>query len=1159
MPDRSLLFCVSLVCFASVGAANLVPNPSFEGDEVVFRWGRMESPTEQVKAKDDPRYVSRPDTLHVKAGQRAWFFRCDNPDGRNTMTFAGLPVTPGKRYVFKCQYYLDDADGPTMVWGNYHEHDAAGKTSGYKNLTQFDTTPVQWNEFCCVFYASSGSATVNVALIFGGKMSVWVDEVSFAEDVEPEPVPPVGAMLPESETFSLAWLSPLTKALPTGLPIGLGAGDGSVHLDAAKNERESFQLVIGAKRDLKNVTVRMSDFTREQEPFAGGGPRIPCEAAKVREVRFVPVSGVKNLRMNRLHPDPVVPFSSGEVSAGSNMVVLVTVKTPASAASGTYKAMATVQADGIAPVTVPVRLRVRNFALPDTAFLRSYFYLSPSGFGGSYKQFDARPMDAIYDDFYALYRELRFTGNQAMARPSPKWKKENGHVVVTDWSPFDDEVERLIKNYNFSTFSVPFVGMLGDNAGWSKGDRGLKKSPNGRRTVGVAPKKTPFGGYFDEPEGQRYVIEALSQFAVHAKEKFPGVMFVWYIYDEPPYTVMDILPKMLKTYVDALKDIKFLVVSTPHADRLERYGIRVAGFGPSAVNPRVRNFDATWYYQYPADITDEKYLRNRFFPWQVYRADGEGVLLWNVVFYGNPGAKASKSCNPWENPAAVYENAGTTVFYPPRPGVAEGVVPSIRAINIGDAIEDFDYLKLYESKVGREGVQKLLSAVLPEATATPSDPFAFLELRRKMADELERASVPQAVGESLQERIDRAAAAGGGVVDVPPGVHESPALLLRRGVTLRLAEGAVLKAKTSPAAYAPTEGHAFILAEHADNVSVEGPGVIDGAGDAFADGSLDVPQQPRLVWFRDCRNVRVENVTLRNGRRWTLYLDRCDGAVVRKVKIRSTLQKCCDGIDLECRNALVEDCDIDSQDDAICFKNRSSDYTVCNVEVRNCRLATNSNFIKVGTETLGTIRDVCVHHCTLHQASFSFLKKDQWPEAAEFGLPSGPNGMVGVSLQMNDGGILENVRVHDLEMVSGVGAPFCVRLTERGKRVLPGKSALRNVVIENVRGRTWLKVASSVIGTRNIRPQNILFRNIDLEVEGGGSLPVAVPEIEPGDAAKEMWLSIFDAYGFCLRHADGVRFENVILRPRRATDRPLFTATDCTDVESGGLVAESAK
>ena len=68
-----------------------------------------------------------------------------------------------------------------------------------------------------------------------------------------------------------------------------------------------------------------------------------------------------------------------------------------------------------------------------------------------------------------------------------------------------------------------------------------------------------------------------------------------------------------------------------------------------------------------------------------------------------------------------------------------------------------------------------------------------------------------------------------------------------------------------------------------------------------------------------------------------------------------------------------------------------------------------------------------------------------------------------------------------------------------------------------------------------------------------------MPEIEPGDAAKEMWLSIFDAYGFCLRHADGVRFENVILRPRRATDRPLFTATDCTDVESGGLVAESAK
>ena len=61
-----------------------------------------------------PRCVSHPDALHVKEGRRAWFFRCDNPEGCNNMTFTGLPVTPGKRYVFKAHYYLDDASGRSI-------------------------------------------------------------------------------------------------------------------------------------------------------------------------------------------------------------------------------------------------------------------------------------------------------------------------------------------------------------------------------------------------------------------------------------------------------------------------------------------------------------------------------------------------------------------------------------------------------------------------------------------------------------------------------------------------------------------------------------------------------------------------------------------------------------------------------------------------------------------------------------------------------------------------------------------------------------------------------------------------------------------------------------------------------------------------------------
>ena len=723
---------------AAAGAVNLVPNPSFERDDIAFNWGRMEKPLEPVTAKDDPRYVSHPDALHVKDGKRAWFFRCDNPEGRNNMKFTKLPVTHGKRYVFKAQYYIDNPDGPTLVWGNYHEHDADGKTSGYRNLAQFDTTPGRWNEFSCTFYASTNSAVADVELIFGGRMSVWVDDVSFMEEPEPEPPLPVGFRLQDADAFSLAWLSPLTKATPSGFPDGLKSGDGCVHLDAAKNERESFQLVLSAKRDLRNVTVEVTDFVRESDcalsPSVRDDVRIPSEAAIMREVRFVPIANAKNPRMNRLHPDPVVAFEGGTVNTGSNLVVLVTVKVPVSAEAGVYSAIVKVKTD-LAPLhEVPLKLRVRDFALPDTARLKSYFYLNLAFGDGSYMQFDKRPSATIYDDFYRLYHELRLSGNQAMLRPMPKWKMVDGHVVVTDWSPYDDEVSRLIREFNLSIFPVPFVGMLGDNAGWSKGGRGTMKSPNGRRTVGVAPKKTPFGGFFDEPEGQRCVIEALTQFSEHAREKFPGVEFIWYIYDEPPHTVMDVLPKVLKTYVDALKDIRFLIVSTPHADCLDHYDIRVAGFDTAALNPRIRNFDEPWYYQYPATIEDGRYLRNRFFPWQVYRGGGVGVLLWNVVWYGNP---KNGSHNPWTELTAMNDSAYPTIFYPPRSGLDEGVVMSMRAVNIGDAIDDFDYIKLYEEKVGREAVDKLLSAVLPEATTNPNDPIAFLRLREEMADRIE--------------------------------------------------------------------------------------------------------------------------------------------------------------------------------------------------------------------------------------------------------------------------------------------------------------------------------------------------------------------------------------------------------------------------------------
>lgn len=729
----ALMFSVDTV-FA---AHNLVRNPSFESDEVAFGWGRMETPRIRVKDKDDPRYTGKFDSAHVKEGKRAWFLRCENPQGRNIMTFSGMPVTPGKRYTFTASYYIDNAENPTAVWGNTHQFNEKGKTSGYFNTRHYDATPKQWNEWSTSFYVPKNSKTTNVQLIFCGKMSVWVDDVKFYEDPEPALAAPVGGIIGETSKMSVAWLSPLSKAVPKGLPAGLKQGNGVVAIDSAKNEKEHFQVLLSAKAPLNGVKVAFDGFKLRRSAWNIFGKEkiVGAVSLRVREVKFVPVANAKNPAMNRLHPDPIVSFTEGDVAVGDNLVLLFTVQTPKDAVAGEYEGTVRIKdADGEIAM-IPLKLRVRGFALPDTAMLKSYFYMNPGYAGGAYKKFDARPDDVINDNIHRLFKEIRFTGNQALKRPMPKWKIENGHVVVTDWTPYEEEVRRLNKEYGFTTIPCPFVGMLGDNAGWfkSKG-RGVIKKKNGR-TVGDGAPATPFGGFHDEPVGQGYVIDAMRQFLEMAKEKFPNINFTWYIYDEPCYDVMNVLPKMIKVYSEALPGLNLFMVDTPYSDSLPPYHTRVASFSSATINPQVVNFKESWFYQYTATIEDGNYLRNRFYPWQVYMANGCGVLLWNVIYYGS----AKKGChNPWTNLTAMYDHAQPTIFYPPREGKNEGTVMSMRTINISDAIDDFDYIKLYEAKKGADATKKLLSKVLPTPLAHPDDPLAFLELRRQMADVLDK-------------------------------------------------------------------------------------------------------------------------------------------------------------------------------------------------------------------------------------------------------------------------------------------------------------------------------------------------------------------------------------------------------------------------------------
>ena len=427
--------------------------------------------------------------------------------------------------------------------------------------------------------------------------------------------------------------------------------------------------------------------------------------------------------------------------------------------------------------------------------------------------------------------------------------------------------------------------------------------------------------------------------------------------------------------------------------------------------------------------------------------------------------------------------------------------------------------------------------------------------------------VEDGTGCDLQARIDKAAAAGGGTVVVPAGTWESKPLILRAGVTLHLAKGATVLASTNISDYVQKDGQRFfIYAEDADNVAIEGEGVICGRGGVFREkkglkGESQPQNLPILMRFARCRNLRLEDFTFRDGAAWGCHLMNCDGVVIRRMKAFNHVNNTNDGIDIESRNVLIEDCDIDTDDDAIVFKTES-DFTfpVENVEVRNCRLASCCNAIKFGTGSYGDWRNIDVHDCVISRSKDNF--RFDWRKRTP-GVTERITGLAAIALEVVDGGRMENVKVRNIEIKNGFQTPIFIRHHRRHANRDGKGTFLKNILIENVKGRAESHIASSITGVPGLKPRDITLRNITLEMPGGCTAQAAakpVPEMETGYPDNHMFgYAPLPAWGFFIRHAENITFENVKLTLAAADARPMCVAVDAQNIRGIQITPQEGK
>ena len=127
--------------------------------------------------------------------------------------------------------------------------------------------------------------------------------------------------------------------------------------------------------------------------------------------------------------------------------------------------------------------------------------------------------------------------------------------------------------------------------------------------------------------------------------------------------------------------------------------------------------------------------------------------------------------------------------------------------------------------------------------------------------------------------------------------------------------------------------------------------------------------RPQFIQFNRCRNVLMEDVSIKNSPFWTVHPYLCKDVTIRKLNIYAHGHNN-DGVDPEMsENVLIEDCIFDQGDDAISVKSgRDHDawrlhIPAKNIVIRNCLVKNGHQLVALGSELSGGIENVLIDNC----------------------------------------------------------------------------------------------------------------------------------------------------------------------------------------------------
>ncbi|MGD8238451.1 MAG: DUF6067 family protein [Armatimonadota bacterium] len=511
----------------------------------------------------------------------------------------------------------------------------------------------------------------------------WLDDI-IVTAAEPRRVP-VTARLLRAVPGGKVWTdSENRKILPEQRPPS-GDPVEAVEIAAAKGEYESFQVAVTPEAGWRQVNWTCGDFA--------GPAALPKSAIRCRRVETVNIDNTMGPHGHKgLNPDPLTDRLPCDVPAGTNQAFWFTVRVPEEQTAGAYESQLALTAGGRTVCRVPLRLHVRNFAIPPrpSVDVKSQFRASIA------LAVESGERNEVLKRYYRGY----FAHRSRCAPGVSVGVRVQGDTALVDAEEYVAHLRFMRDELGATEFDIPSL--------WIS-HRGTHKMPPDAewqgRSIFANAELTRLNPEFERPF-RSYMGRLVRRLKEEGLFLSPGVRF----FDEPNFqdtATVNGLRALASLMLDIEPELTVGLAATyPHPELTDV--IRLWVIHTDAWHRELRHIEAPreagcriLVYNNAVNYPEHRPIRVRLWPWLLRKYGVDGTYSWwgTVCWRG-------EMADPW---TAGRGNSGV-LLYPPRSPDEHGPIDSVRWELFREGLEDYEYMHLAE-----ELAAKLEAAGKPDA------------------------------------------------------------------------------------------------------------------------------------------------------------------------------------------------------------------------------------------------------------------------------------------------------------------------------------------------------------------------------------------------------------------------------------------------------------